>query len=320
MPPLAHCKQDLPCFQSQVGDTFTTTNQFNYKDKVIPKELTHGVAPKAPPLSTVHYVDEPAKKSIPRASGWNTISMQTWGKFLPDEAVMRAEEKLYVDDLNTQALSAPMQTEEPILDIPSSAYFHGPMPDKAITQHFLQRKTTSAVIDASGQNVQVVEVPMEAADPNFYYLRDADGSRKILEVRDTMEPADMRAHGRAMDEQSKVQRVGALKMPSALKNQGMQSTCSTHFADPTNQIELIQRRAEEIRLERKEQAASAKPYGEQTRIIIPHVFKHEMGLATVDRPTEILMMTREQPKNPPGATLSSAKDLIYSSAPPPKYD
>ena len=64
---------------------------------------------------------------------------------------------------------------------------------------------------------------------NFYYLRDADGSRKILEVRDTMEPADMRAHGRAMDEQSKVQRVGALKMPSALKNQGMQSTVCLKF-------------------------------------------------------------------------------------------
>ena len=107
--------------------------------------------------------------------------------------------------------------------------------------------------------------------------------------------------------------------------------CATHFADPTYQIELIQRRAEEIRLERKEQAATAKPYGEQvrapvlcnsllffylscishplcmenspdvrslafvcgqTRIIIPSVFKHENGLATVDRPTEILMMTR----------------------------
>ena len=47
--------------------------------------------------------------------------------------------------------------------------------------------------------------------------------------------------------------------------------CSTHFADPTNQIELIQRRAEEIRLERKEQAASAKPYGEQVRCA--NVFK-----------------------------------------------
>jgi hypothetical protein len=36
-------------------------------------------------------------------------------KLLADEAVMRAEEKLYVDDLNTQALSAPMQTEEVII-------------------------------------------------------------------------------------------------------------------------------------------------------------------------------------------------------------
>jgi hypothetical protein len=64
---------------------------------------------------------------------------------------------------------------------------------------------------------------------NFYFLRDADGSRKILEVRDTMEPVNMRAHGRAMDEQSKVQRVGALKMPPALKNQGMQSSVFVDF-------------------------------------------------------------------------------------------
>jgi len=32
-----------------------------------------------------------------------------------------------------------------------------------------------------------------------------------------------------MDEQSKVQRVGALKMPPALKNQGMQSSVFVDF-------------------------------------------------------------------------------------------
>ena len=31
--------QDLPCFQSQVADTFTTTNASFYKDRVIPLEL-----------------------------------------------------------------------------------------------------------------------------------------------------------------------------------------------------------------------------------------------------------------------------------------
>ena len=46
------------------------------------------------------------------------------------------------------------------------------------------------------------------------------------QVRDTMDPVDMRAHGRAIDERSKVQRVGLLSMPPALKNQGMQSSVS----------------------------------------------------------------------------------------------
>ena len=31
--------QDLPCFKSQVDDTFTTTNQAFYKDKLVVKEL-----------------------------------------------------------------------------------------------------------------------------------------------------------------------------------------------------------------------------------------------------------------------------------------
>jgi hypothetical protein len=30
-----------------------------------------------------------------------------------------------------------------------------------------------------------MEVPMESADPNFYFLRDSDGSRRVLEVRGT---------------------------------------------------------------------------------------------------------------------------------------
>ena len=104
-----------------------------------------------------------------REPGVRRVRLTTEG--VADEGVMRAEEKLFVENLNTEALSAPMQTEavcsllfaevhdlhaytrtclylyplrqqltrrtgleQPILDIPSTAYFHGPMPDKAITQ------------------------------------------------------------------------------------------------------------------------------------------------------------------------------------------
>jgi hypothetical protein len=49
-------------------------------------------------------------------------------------------------------VQAPLRTEEPLPAGTSSAFFHAPMPDRAITQHFLARKTTSAVIEGSGQD------------------------------------------------------------------------------------------------------------------------------------------------------------------------
>jgi hypothetical protein len=48
-----------------------------------------------------------------------------WGRFLPDEKLMRAEEKFEAFLMNAAPLSAPLTTEQPILDIPTSAYFHG---------------------------------------------------------------------------------------------------------------------------------------------------------------------------------------------------
>ena len=34
---------------------------------------------------------------------------------------------------------------------------------------------------------------------------------------------------------------------------------------------------------------ASKPYGEQNRIIVPHTFKHENGVAAVDRKIENLL-------------------------------
>jgi len=39
----------------------------------------------------------------------------------------------------------------------------------------------------------------------------------------------------------------------------------------------VQRRAEEIKALKDEEAKIAKPYGELNRITIPHVFKHDNG-------------------------------------------
>jgi hypothetical protein len=47
--------------------------------------------------------------------------------------------------------------------------------------------------------------------------------------------------------------------------------------------------AEDIRIEKEDAARTAKLYGEENRITIPHVFRHENGLATTDRATEIFM-------------------------------
>ena len=333
--------------------------------------------------------------------------------FLPDEGVLRAEEKCeQVATLNTESLERPMTTEAPITDIPTTAYFHGPMPDRAISQHFVSRRNTAAIIDGSGQNLQTVEVPMTAADPNFYFLRDGDGTRRTLEVRDETDDVDMRAHGRAMEELSKVkimymlafcrqagriarshacglaglqaiagtcthptqlahpyspahsrpvryvqqvERTGMVQTVRPLKNGGMLPTSKDCFRDPMMQVmlcsfpmygyacmllsphpppttnsphpgnstrtctqaDMIAQAQAKIAEERKAAASVAEPYGETSRIIIPHVFKHESGVMSVDRRIELMMQTRKQPENPPKATLSSAKDLIYSSAPPP---
>jgi hypothetical protein len=245
------------------------------------------------------------------------LHLNRWGRFLPDEKLMRAEDKFEAFLMNAAPLSAPLTTEQPILDIPTSAYFHGPMPDKAIAQHFLHKKTTADIIDGSGAT-QVMEVPMESADPNFYFLRDSDGSRRVLEIRDRVEPVDLRAHGRAVDERSKIQRVGMLKSAAIVGT--MKSKYAEAFGDPVGKADLIDRTAMEIRNKKAEEVKASKPYGEQNRIIIPHTFKHENGVAAVDRKIEILLKTREQPKNPPRASQSWAKDLIYSRAPPPKFE
>ena len=59
------------------------------------------------------------------------------------------------------------------------------------------------------------------SDPSFCYLRDADGTRRILEIRDTMEPVDLRAHGQTGEEKKMIQRLGLLKAAPALAHEGV---------------------------------------------------------------------------------------------------
>ena len=66
------------------------------------------------------------------------------------------------------------------------------------------------------------------SDPSFCYLRDADGTRRILEIRDTMEPVDLRAHGQTGEEKKMIQRLGLLKAAPALAHEGVWSKVVDH--------------------------------------------------------------------------------------------
>ena len=60
-------------------------------------------------------------------------------------------------------------------------------------------------------------------------MRDADGTRRILEIRDTMEPVDLRAHGQTGEEKKMIQRLGLLKAAPALAHEGVWSKVLGHL-------------------------------------------------------------------------------------------
>jgi hypothetical protein len=156
------------------------------------------------------------------------------------------------------------------------------MPDRAIKQHFLTKKTTSAVIDGSGAD-QVIQVPEDSAEPQFYYLRDGDGSRRTLEVRDTSVPDPVPANssvgGMPVNEQH-----GNDAVPFS----GMSTAYSRQFKDPQLPLDIMEQRARMVTEARLEQSHKGLTYGEQRRITVPKVFKHEMGVATTDRKIEMV--------------------------------
>mmetsp|Transcript_4609 Transcript_4609/g.9208 ORF Transcript_4609/g.9208 Transcript_4609/m.9208 type:complete len:327 (-) Transcript_4609:300-1280(-) len=316
--------QELPAFRDQVENTYTSTYTHYYKVPVVPYELSEPQHPKAPLNTQVDYVDEPVggfPPSKPTTRTWGRSS-DIIGTHPMGEALKRAEAKIENAMIDTAALEAPMQTEAPMTEISTSHYFHGPMPDRAITQHFLHRRTTSSVVDGSGGN-QVVEVPIEDADPNFYYLRDADGSRRVLEVLDKDGQPPLRAQGRSVDEVA--QECREERHAPAVRYKGHSSCNNSTFVDQSAGAEEVRRRAAGIEEARRRGTGGGGAKGEmmvnnEKRITVPHVFTHINGIPTTDRHTEIKMKTMPRDPNPPRASLSQAYKLIYSSAPPPEYD
>ena len=146
--------QDLAVFQSEVTDSYTTTNQAYTSmtaDKLQVRE-SNLVYARAPPVSSAdYYLPASVPKTAPSARRWQSVSRATYGDASAGERMVRAETAL--DEAfdksrpNTQALEEPYYTEPPVMDVPATAFYHGPMPDRAINQHFLHRRTTASVID-----------------------------------------------------------------------------------------------------------------------------------------------------------------------------
>jgi len=245
----------------------------------------------------------------PSASKWASTSNMTYGRDDVTPALARAQNEIDSITFDTAPLMGDLQTAAPMTDISTSAYYHGPMPDHAIKQHFLHLKSSSSIVDGSG-NIQVVEVPRESAEPGFYYLRDADGSRKTLEVRDPSEVAPP----------PKSESVGGMPRPYATGNpavpfSGCTSTYSAFFKDPQRELDKTSKKVSDIREGRMEASMRGEVYGETHRITVPKVFRHTMGVPTTDRKTELKMRTMVRDPNPPRATHCTADKLIYSTAP-----
>eukprot|EP00290_Baffinella_frigidus_P018701 CAMPEP_0180216766 /NCGR_PEP_ID=MMETSP0987-20121128/16467_1 /TAXON_ID=697907 /ORGANISM="non described non described, Strain CCMP2293" /LENGTH=314 /DNA_ID=CAMNT_0022176039 /DNA_START=33 /DNA_END=977 /DNA_ORIENTATION=+ len=312
--------KELAAFQTEVEDSYTTTNQAyaSMTAEKLPLRSSNLVYARAPPVEKAdYYLQEDLPKTETTARRWASINSTTYGNAHEANRMERAETALdyaYVKSRpNTQALEEPYVTEPPMMDIPASSFYHGPMPDRAINQHFLHRKTTASVIDGTGMD-QTVEVPLEAAEPQFYYLRDGDGTRRVLEVRDNHEPVAIRSIGHAGDEMSKELRK--INLPPAVPNLGFKSTNASTYTDQQGSKDRIERRAAEIAAERAHNPSSR--YGEEKRIAVPQSFTITDGFPTTNRKTELhLKRGYIRDPNPPRACVSEAAALIYSTAPPP---
>lgn len=312
--------QELPAFQDQIEQTYTSTYVHYYKIPVVHPDTIDNMHPKAPQCDKVDYNERFAeslgKQPLqPFAKKWGRSS-DVIGVHPMEDQLQKAGDTIARAMISTQALEAPFETAEPMPEMSTTHYVHGPMPDRAIAQHFLHRRTTSSVVDGSGIS-QVVEVGLEDADPNFYYLRDADGSRKVLEVVDRDGQPPTRAQGSAADALAAEGRPD--KSTPAVKHFGGKSHNNSTYIDPSAEAEAIRRRAAEMEARRRagsQDPAYAVP--DEKRITVPHVFEHVMGVHTTNRVVELKMKNMVRDPNPPRACIATADKLIYSSAPPPE--
>ncbi|EKX49519.1 hypothetical protein GUITHDRAFT_151392, partial [Guillardia theta CCMP2712] len=261
--------------------------------------------PKPPPCTSMYYTSIPEASLKTSAKSWRRSS-SSYGDFFSTIPLQQIEERLNSIATNTEAFDRELESEDPPPFVSTSHASHAPMPDRAIQQHFIHKRTSASLVDGSGQ-AQVVEIPLELAAPNFYFLRDADGSRRVLEVTDPSLPPTKTRHEEAMA-------TSSVRSMSNVQNSGMQTRHQKDFVDMQSRADKLEKRAREIGAEREQRAASTGAYGETERMTIPRVFKYEHGATLTKRDVEIMMKTRKPNPHPPSATVATAGELIYSSA------
>eukprot|EP00285_Hemiselmis_virescens_P007035 CAMPEP_0173393648 /NCGR_PEP_ID=MMETSP1356-20130122/22232_1 /TAXON_ID=77927 ORGANISM="Hemiselmis virescens, Strain PCC157" /NCGR_SAMPLE_ID=MMETSP1356 /ASSEMBLY_ACC=CAM_ASM_000847 /LENGTH=321 /DNA_ID=CAMNT_0014351703 /DNA_START=33 /DNA_END=998 /DNA_ORIENTATION=- len=301
--------EDLPSFRSQAKDTYESTYEFYYKGKQRHPTIYQENLSKAPDSGKVNFAQVQRDDYKPTTNRWKSTSNSTYGHFMMTPNLMRAQNEIDNIVVDQSPLEGDLETAPPMVDIPTTAYYHGPMPDRAIKQHFLTKKTTSSVVDGSGKD-QVLDVAEGSAEPGFYYLRDADGSRKTLEIRDPSMAAPVPAS----------KSVGGMPMPMhpgnpAVTFSGLSTQYIRQYKDPQPRVDKLEKMCQGVTDERVHRLATGVPYGETHRITVPKVFKHEMGVATTDRKIEMRMAHMVPDPNPARATACMADKMIYTSAP-----
>jgi hypothetical protein len=146
---------------------------------------------------------------------------------------------------------------------------------------------------------QAVEVPAEAAEAQFYFLRDGDGSRRVLEVRDRDAPPAVAARslGHAADELSMDLRASMLRQAPAVPNWGFRTTNAAALIDQQLKKDQVERRAAEIAAARA--AAPPVKYGEQHRVAVPKTFTVIDGFPNVNRKNELVPRPAPPRPTPP---------------------
>mmetsp|Transcript_2375 Transcript_2375/g.5645 ORF Transcript_2375/g.5645 Transcript_2375/m.5645 type:complete len:322 (-) Transcript_2375:112-1077(-) len=301
--------EDLPSFSSQAKDTYESSYMYWYKGHQPHPTLHQENLSKAPDLVKVNFAQVQREDYKPTTSRWRSTSNTTYGNHTITPNLVRAQTEIDSIVVDPSPLEGDLETAPPIVEIPTTAYYHGPMPDRAIKQHFLTKRTTASVIDGSGKD-QVLEVAEGSSEPGFYYLRDADGSRKSLEIRDPSMPPPVPATAS----------VGGMPMPHQaaippVPFSGLRTQYQRQFYDPQPKVDRLENDTKGVTEHRVDSLAHGIPYGETHRITVPKVFKHEMGVPTTDRKVEMRMKYMVPDPDPPRATACLADKMIYTSAP-----